>query len=156
MQTTTQAVTPIVMIKNLGYVAIFFASSAYLGVNAETVMILSGLILMDVLTGVIKSFVVYGGPSLKSSRLASGVLAKLLLVLVPITLALAGKGVGMDVGALAQASISVLCLSESYSIIGNIHSIQTGQEKVEFDAIAFILRGLRSVLERYTVDDPKK
>lgn len=152
-----EAIITLTAIKNWSYVAAFFASTAYLGLNGESVLILTVLICVDIATGVARSSIVDGPRSIKSSRLAAGTLSKMLLIIVPMVLALAGKGVGIDMQAIAQASITVLILSQAYSIIGNIHSIQTGEEKAEFDAISFILVQIRNSLERYmTVNKPTK
>lgn len=137
-----------VLAKNAGYVAAFFVTTNYLGINQESILILGAVIVLDIITGVLKSAVLYGGRSLTSSKFSAGVLAKLLLILIPITLALAGRGVGLELSLITQGAISVLILSQVYSIIGNIHAIQTKDEKNEFDAVAFIMKQLRDLLER--------
>ena len=135
--------------KNTSYVLVFVASSQYLGLVPESVAILAGLIVLDIVTGIIKSGILYGWRSIRSSRLASGTLSKMLLILIPASLAFAGKGINVDLSLIAQSSITVLVLSQAYSIIGNIHAVQTRTEKNEFDAVAFIMRSLRDVLERF-------
>lgn len=136
-------------IKNSSYVVVFVASSNYLGLVPESIAILSGLIVLDIITGIFKSGVLYGWQTIRSSRLASGTLAKMLLLLVPTSLALAGKGVSIDMSVVAQSAITVLILSQAYSVIGNVHAVQTGTDKNEFDAVAFILRSVRDLLERF-------
>lgn len=144
------------VLKNSGYVAAFVASAAYLGISPESIMVLAGVIVIDIITGVLKSAALHGWRSITSSKFSAGVLAKLLLILVPITLALGGKGVGLDMGLLVQGSITVLILSQVYSILGNIRSLQTLDDKNEFDAVAFIMRQLRDILEKsMTTDRPK-
>ena len=135
--------------KNSSYVLAFVAFSEYLDLAPESVGILTALIVLDIATGIAKSGILYGWRSICSSRLASGILAKMLLLLVPISLALAGKGVGMDLSILVQSAITVLILSQVYSIIGNIHAVQTKTDKNEFDAVAFIMHGVRDFLERF-------
>ncbi len=148
METSLHDISTWIAIKNASYVAAFFTTTQYLGIMPESVGVLTALILIDIVTGVAKSGILYGWQTVRSSRLASGTLAKLLLVLIPMCLALAGKGVSVDMSALAQGSITVLVLSQAYSIIGNIHAVQTKTDKNEFDAVAYILRGLRDLLER--------
>jgi phage-related holin len=143
-------------VKNVGYVAAFFATTTYLGISPESILILTAVIVIDIITGVLKSATLHGWHSITSSKFSAGVLAKLLLILIPVTLALAGKGVGLDLALLTGGSISVLILSQVYSIIGNIHAMQTLDEKNEFDAVAFIMKQLRDILERsMTTDRPK-
>lgn len=134
-------------LKNTGYVVAFFATTRYLGISKESILVLTAVIVIDIITGVLKSAALRGWRSITSSKFSAGVLAKLLLILIPVTLALAGKGVGLDMALITQGSISVLILSQVYSIIGNIHSMQTLDEKNEFDAVAFIMRQLRDILE---------
>jgi phage-related holin len=149
MDTAIQNISIWAALKNASYVAAFFATTQYLGLLPESVAVLTALIAIDIVTGIIKSGVLYGWRSIRSSRLASGTLAKMLLVLIPMCLALAGKGVSIDMHALAQGSITVLVLSQAYSVIGNIHAVQTRTDKNEFDAVAYILRSLRDLLERF-------
>lgn len=155
MDIYTQHASVWTVLKNSSYVVAFMASTQYLGLDGQSVAILAALILLDIVTGVLKSAALRGWRSIKSSRLASGTLAKLLLILIPIILAFAGKGIGMDLAVVAQSAITVLILSQVYSVIGNIHSLQTKTEKNEFDAVAFILRGIRDLLERLMVEKPK-
>lgn len=146
-------VTAVTVAKNAGYIAAFFATTTYLGINHESILILATVIVIDIITGVLKSASLYGWREITSSRFSAGVLAKLLLILIPITLALAGKGVGLDLGLIAQGAISVLILSQVYSTVGNIHAMQTKDEKNEFDAVAFIMRQLRELLEKSMAND---
>lgn len=136
-----------------GYVAAFFATTTYLGINHESILVLAAVILLDIITGVLRAATVEGWRAITSSKFSAGVLAKLLLILIPITLALAGRGVGLDLALLAQGAISVLILSQVYSIIGNIHAIQTKGDKSEFDAVAVIMRWLRDLLEKSISND---
>ena len=140
--------------KNLSYVA-FFALSAtsYLNISAESAAILGGFIVFDVITGVIKAIAINGGPSVKSSVLERGIIAKLLLVFIPLGIALAGKAVGVELSSVAQDTINVLVLSELYSIIGNIYAVKTGVDKEEFDAIAYVLGQLKNLLRNIIKDD---
>ena len=144
-----------VTLKNSGYVVAFLATTTYLGINSESIVILAAVIVLDIITGIFKAAALGGWRSITSSRFSAGVLAKLLLILIPITLALAGKGVGMDMALIAQGAINVLILSQVYSVIGNIHAVQTKDEKNEFDAVAFIMKQLRDLLERSISSDKK-
>ncbi len=137
----------IIAIKNSSYVLAFIAGATYLGLSHESIVVLSILILLDIITGVAKAGVVKGWRTITSSRLAAGVLAKSLLVLVPIILAMGGKGIGVDLTIMAQGALTVLILSELYSVIGNIHAVQSKKEKNEFDAMSIVVFWVREVLE---------
>lgn len=150
---TTTATSSIALFKNSTYLATILFTIDYLGLTPISVGVLATLIIADIVTGIIRSGVINGWRSIKSSVAERGVLAKLFLVLVPATLALAGKGVGMSLEILAQSTINVMILAEAYSIIGNIYSLKTGQEKKEFDAINFILEKIKDVLKKIIIDD---
>jgi phage-related holin len=140
-------------IKNSGYVAVFLASAHYLNLSPESAAVLGILITTDVVTGVLKSGTVNGWKSIRSSIMERGLVAKCLLIVAPITLAVAGKGIGVDLSTLAQTVVSLLILSEAYSIIGNIYAVRTGKITNEFDAVAYVLEGLKTLLKKVIVED---
>jgi hypothetical protein len=144
------------LLKNLSYIATFVASVQYVGLTPESVLILTGFIILDIITGILKSLALYGGQSVRSIKVTSGLLAKLLLLFIPFVIALSGKAIGVDISMLAVSAINILILSQAYSIIGNIYSIQTGKETTEFDAVSFILKQVREVLERMSSGTKKE
>ena len=149
----TTTLTGTAIFKNAAYLLAFAATPAYLGLTGDSIVIFSIFIILDVIFGVMKSASLYGWRSIQSSIAQRGILAKMLLVFIPVTTALAGRGVGLDLGFFAQSVINVLILSELYSIIGNIYAIRTGHEKVEFDAVAYVLSGMKNVLKSVIVED---
>lgn len=134
--------------KNLSYVVVFVTSAEWLGINPEALTIFAGLMVIDVVTGTTRAYIVAGGHSVKSAVLKRGILAKLLLLASLFSVALAGKGVGFDISTLVQAAVNVLILGELYSILGNVHSVRTGNQKVEFDAVAFLLARVRELINK--------
>lgn len=150
MEPATNILTPVAVLKNISYVAAFFATAAWLGFKPESLSIFIVLMILDVIFGTIRAGVVNGGGSIKSALLSRGVLAKLLLLGVPVTRALALKGVGYSPEMLAQGVVNVLILSEAYSILGNIHSALTLKPKNEFDAVAYILGFIKTLLDKAT------
>ncbi len=151
--TPTTTISIWAAIKNTTYAAVFMVSLDFLGITPISVEMLAVLIFVDVVCGVVKAATIGGWQSIKSSVLERGVIAKVLIVMAPVSLAVAGKGVGIPLGMLAQSAINVLLFSEAYSIVGNIYAIKTGKEKVEFDAIAYVLNGLKNLLKRVIVED---
>lgn len=131
------------VLKNSSYVVAFF-----LGLNIQAVAILTVFLLLDIVTGVLKSVVIYGGRAFSSRSLSHGVLSKLLLITVPFILVWAGKGAGIDFTEFANNSLKVFILAEAYSILGNIYAIRIKKEVREFDAISWILENIRTVLLR--------
>lgn len=136
------------VLKNTSYVAVFAASIEWLGYSPAAVGALGILMAIDVLTGVTRSVTVSGGPSFTSALLTRGILAKGLLLTMLFSLAIAVKGLGVDIDGLGQSIVSVLILSELYSIIGNIHSINTKEQKVEFDAVKYLLDQTKRILDK--------
>lgn len=140
-----------VILKNLGYIP-----AVFLGLSTESYGILAGLMILDTITGVIRAGVVHGWRSVNSHNLSFGILSKMCLILVPLIVALAGRGAGFDLTLVAKGALSILILSEAYSILGNVQSIRIRKDIVEFDAINFLLVRLRKGLEKLLMADNGK
>lgn len=140
---TTSAVSGWAIFKNVSYIPAFV-----LGLSTEAYGILAVLMLIDTITGVIRSGTLHGWRSVTSHAAEVGLVAKLLLLLVPLIVALTARGIGLDLHWVASGSLTVLIASEGYSILGNIHATYLKQDVKEFDAINFILTKLRDTLER--------
>lgn len=144
----------IVALKNLGYIP-----AILLGLSLESYTILAVLMLLDTIFGVIRTGVVHGGRSIKSYKLAAGIISKLSIILIPVLLAWAGRGAGINLITLAQGTLGVLILAETYSILSNIYSIRVRKDIHEYDAVSAILLWVRSLIEsiiKTTVDKSKK
>ncbi len=143
---TTTAVTSTVLAKNSSYVLAFVLSLEYLGFKPETLGILGILMMLDIITAIARVWLNEGGQQIRSSVLKRGVTAKLLLFAGLLAVALTSHAVGFEMQAFAQAVLTVIILGELYSILGNIHSARTGQPKVEFDAVAWMLKRVKDIL----------
>lgn len=143
-------ITPfsLTVLKNLSYIAAFFAFGEYLGFETEVMAIFVSLMIIDVFTGVVRAYVVEGGKAVRSAIGTRGILAKVLLITAIFSVALAGKGIGVEAVAFANGAMGVLILSEAYSILGNIHSSRTRKPKAEFDAVTWMLAQVRFLLEK--------
>lgn len=129
-------------VKNLLYIPAFL-----LGLSLQSFTILAVFMLVDVGTGLVRTYVVNGGHSIKSSRLGAGVLSKTCIILIPVLLVWGGEGAGINLLPVAQGTLSVLILAELYSILGNVQSIRLRKDIMEFDAVNFIILKLRDYLE---------
>jgi phage-related holin len=147
---TTSTLSGWTFFKNLTYIPAFV-----LGLSTEAYGILAVLMLIDTITGVIRSGTIHGWRSVTSHAAEVGLLAKLLLLIVPMVVALTARGAGLDLRWVASGALTVLIVSEGYSILGNIHSTYLRQDVKEFDAINFLLTKLRDTLER-VVKKPAK
>jgi phage-related holin len=132
-------------IKNITYVI-----AALIGVEQGVVEAFAALLILDVVTGVAASAKIDGWRSITSHRLGFGVLAKLLFILVPVSIALAGKVVGQDLQVIVSSSLSVLALSEAYSVIANLYAIHYGKRVPEFDALSIVLKNIFNLLENFS------
>lgn len=142
-----------ILAKNSGYAIAFVAGAQYLGLIPASIVILLMFIATDIITGIMKSVSLYGAESIKSSVFERGILAKALIILIPANVALAGKGIGIDLAFLAQGTITALILSEFYSILGNFYAIRTGIDRVEFDAVAYVVSQLKRFLKAWIITD---
>lgn len=144
-------ITTTAILKNLTYIpAVVF------GLSTESYGILAILMIIDTITGIIRAGVVHGWRSVNSHNLSFGLLSKMCLIMVPMVVAVAGRGINLDLTIIATAALSMLILSEAYSILGNIQSIRIRKDIAEFDAVNFVLIKLRTILEKMLVSDGKK
>ena len=81
--------TTLTAIKNGSYIPAFIIGA---GISPEAFTALAALILLDTFTGIIKAGVTHGWKSIKSKTMANGVIAKLVLILVPVALAFLACG----------------------------------------------------------------
>lgn len=143
-------------VKNSSYVVAFVYATTYLGFEPKALAALMALMLIDTITGVIRSVVLHGGTSVTSSLGTRGLLAKLLVISGLMSLGIASIGVGFDsdiIRPMISGVVIVFTLAELYSILGNVHSAMTRTPKSEYDAMGFLVRTVRDVLMKYTTQD---
>lgn len=125
------------------------------GLPQEGVTALMILVFLDFITGIAKSGIIYGWHSIKSSRGVAGVLSKVMVIVAPYSLAVANNGLGINLEAVIKTIMTMLILSELYSILGNIRAINTKQEVPEFDGLSFILKKIQKALLKLMELDKK-
>lgn len=118
----------------------------YLNLPVEPVVILAILLLIDYFTGVLKVFILKG--SLRSYRAIAGMLTKGSILLLVFALAFMAKGINLDFKLYLEIFVSVLIISETYSIFGNVYSCIAKEEIEEFDAVAMAIKKVRMVIEK--------
>lgn len=133
------------ILKNLSYIPVFFIAPT--GLSLEGVAILVGLMMFDLLTGILKSATIYGWSEITSNLFISGFVKKLMLICMVMMLGWGGQALMVDLNYLIKGTFSVLVLYEMYSNIGNIYSARVGKEVREFDAVAFILGKIHHHME---------
>jgi len=143
------------IIKNISYIPAFLIGA---GLDVQAIGILALLMIVDTLFGVLQSGTLRGWSSITSGRFWRGIISKMMILFVPSVILLAGKGSGLDFTVLVQGTVTLLILSELYSIIGHVYSVRTGKQTTEFDAVAFVLLKLRDILKQFVEggNGPKK
>ena len=134
---------------NLVYIPFVWAMQ-YLDMDGEVLGILAILLVIDLITGWSKT--VSLGEKPKSRRLAKGIIAKSVLILIPLVMALGFKGLHIDTTAVFYVVIDALILSETYSIVANIYTIRTGKFAEEYEVISKILKLIRTMLDKLLGD----
>lgn len=153
MTPTVTTTAGVVIAKNSAYVVAFLTGAAYLGLAPISIVVLITFIILDIIAGILKSSLLHGPQSIKSSILERGIVAKCLIIGIPLNIALAGKGISVDFSWFAQGTVTLLILAELYSIMGNFYAIRTGTERVEFDAVAYVAGGVRRFLKAWIIQD---
>jgi phage-related holin len=116
----------------------------YLGIMKDPFLIFAYLLLIDYATGLLKARAIK--ESITSNKMKYGIASKLSLLLIPIVIALGAKGVGADFAFVLVSSMTVLIISEVYSIVSNIYAIRYGNELPEYDVVALIGHKIRGIL----------
>jgi phage-related holin len=146
----TSKISLFATMKNSSYFLVYIWVTAFLSIEPQASAILLTLMVVDVITGIVRSAVLNGMVSIKSSIGTRGLLAKILTISGILSVALAFKGVGFEPSHAVGGIIAVFILAETYSILGNVHSAITRVPKNEYDAVAFLIGLVRSLLEKYT------
>jgi len=144
-----QSLTLKMMYMNLLYLP-FIALMQYLKLDTEVLAIFSGLLIIDIITGWFK--VISLGMKPRSWRLANGIISKVVLITIPLVMALGAKAVHVDITWLFYVVVDALILSEVYSILGNIYTINTKKHVEEFDVLSKILKLIRNTLNKILKD----
>jgi hypothetical protein len=123
---------------------------AYFGIPAEAYGLLALLIVLDTLTGSLKA-IVLSPRSFTSADLRNGVLAKLLLLLIPLVVAIVSKSVPQPFDAMVLSSVAgsigILAVSEAYSILSNVGAIVSKKGGSEMDGVSFVISKLLSIFK---------
>jgi hypothetical protein len=132
------------MIEKLKY--FFYIIFAYLNLDHEVFGILMILMLIDSGLGALKSVRV--GLKFRFKTLLWGITMKLIFLLIPVVLALTAKSLGYDFTIAIQIVLSLLTVSEVYSIMGNIYMAKNKVIIEKMDVISSMIMTLRKALAR--------
>lgn len=115
---------------------------AYLSLDVEVFCILAALMCLDSVIGAIKSIRL--GYDFKFTVLLWGISMKFIFLMIPVTLALMAKSLGYDFTVAVDIVISILTVSEGYSILSNIYMAKNKVKIKRVDMISALLITLRS------------
>lgn len=144
-----QNITVKMAVVNLMYIP-FISLLQYLKLDGEVIAIFSVLLILDIITGWFK--VISLGMKPRSWRLANGIISKVVMIIIPLVMALGAKAIHVDITGLFYIVIDALVLSEVYSVLGNIYTINTKKNVEEFDVLSKILKLIRNTLNKMLKD----
>ena len=108
-------------------------------------VILAFIMFLDFISALAKCYVLE--IPITSRKLKSGILSKMLMLLVPLVLALTASAIGMDLVWFVTWVLNLLILGEAYSFISNVHAVKYKKELPEWNVLSIITRKLRDVVE---------
>ena len=126
-------------------IGVFASLTAYLNINAEALALYFTLLTVDLITGVMASFIVK--EPMKLARFYAGIFSKFLMLIVPIVVAIIVKIQGDELLWFIKWTVVVLATSEGISIINNVLKSKKKKPLPQIDGVALVTDKLRVVLE---------
>lgn len=124
----------------------FSSVFATLGLIEPAIYILATLMTVDTFAGVTQSVL---NKNTSSKRLVNWATSKVFMLTVPLLLIAIWMVVGVNLMPIATWLIGALCFSHLISLIRHIHSISTGKNLPEYDAISTVISLLTKRLQQY-------
>ena len=120
---------------------------AFLNIDADLMFLYAMLLTLDLITGTFASFMLR--KKFSKARFGAGILAKVLMILIPVTIGIVSKMQGVN-GLIwfTKWTLIVLGISEALSIFNNILKAQGKPTLPDVDAISIIATRLREILEK--------
>lgn len=138
-------ITKIVSTSSISFATIFAITHEM----QQALTILTILIWIDFVTGVIKSWI---NKETSSEWMSRWLIRKMILVLVPLTIALAWNWLNYNLSSFATWVISALIMSEVYSVIANVYTIQTWNKAKEYDVMTIIIQKFWKIIDIFLTD----
>ena len=119
----------------------------YFNVSWEVLAILSVLLALDYVFWVVDAYLL-DRASVTSTKMWRGLAKKLTRWMLPMIVIIILKWIGADDIELASTIIfSILIITEGYSIIGHIYSINTWEKLPEIDALKLLFEFIANLLK---------
>lgn len=120
----------------------------YLQLSWEVYAIFAGLLFLDFVFGIADAYF-EDRQKVTSSAARKGIFKKFSKLVLPIIFILAMKGIwAEDVSMLVTSVMSILIITEWYSIIGHIYSINTGSHLSEIDAFTLLIEFIANLFKQ--------
>lgn len=120
----------------INFYALIIYLSNYLNLNFEKLILLSGLLILEVITTLFKQLILL--KNIKNEYIRGIILSKFIIILIPIILAITAKIVRINLKEFINIGLDLLTLSTAYAIIANIYTIRTKKEMPQIDVIKII------------------
>ena len=113
----------------------------YIGIDQNALAMYTLLLFIDYITGIKKAHALK--EHINSHKMKYGIMSKLYLLFIPIALSVASKATPLNISHLVSISLTLLVLSELYSIIANIYTARKGVELPEWEILSILSRNIR-------------
>lgn len=112
------------------------------GINSYVLAVLLIFMAVDMFLGWIKATVVIGLENPTSKKAKKGILAKLVMFVIPVVVGLIWKAFDSSENAfkIVNTLLTGLMVAEGYSIIANAGTIYSGEPITEFDAVTYVFK----------------
>jgi toxin secretion/phage lysis holin len=111
----------------------------FLDIQSTQVTILSIMMIIDTISWISKQWKL-DKFKISSHSLWQGLMKKILTMIFLFSFALMFKGIEVDGSAYIKSILSILIMSEFYSIVQNIYSFRTWKKITEYDVISVLLK----------------
>lgn len=120
----------------------------YFSLSWEVLAIFTALMILDFIFGIADAYM-EDKQLITSAKMWGGLLRKSAKLIIPLTVALVLRGVGFDNLEMVITTImSILIITEGYSIIWHVYSINTWEKLSEIDAFSLLVDFIVSIFKQ--------
>ena len=124
-------------------------------ISEMVILIYAILLLLDFLFGVLDAYML-NRKTVTSDTALKGLIRKMIRLSLPFLVVLIFRGAGLeDTKLITDSILSILVLTEWYSIIGHIMSIDHWKQLPEIDAFEMLCKWLAKILKKW-IDEKNK
>ena len=132
---------------NIAWWCVLYEILEYFSISCEALSILSILLILDFVMGIVDAYI-KDKSQVTSAKMWKWLVKKVTRRMLPFIVVWIFRGAWIeDMSTIVSMIISMLIVTEWYSIIGHIYSINTWKEILEIDAFEMILNFLLKLLK---------